>query len=87
MMSVELMDSRQATAVVNDAGVQRFLPRPCEVSILESAIELGLAVFQAAAAEHELMHQTLDAATEVLGNLLGLANPVSRTALWKCGAA
>ena len=68
-------DVHAAMAAVNDGHVFRFLAKPSQPTVLESAIAAAIAQRRLVMAEHELLNETLRRSVEALLETLSLANP------------
>ncbi len=68
-------DVDTAVDIVNEAGVFRFLVKPCPRSRLLAAFKDAVAQYELVTAERVLLEQTLRGAVEAMNRMLGLANP------------
>jgi CheY-like chemotaxis protein len=68
-------DLGSAILAVNEGKIFRFLTKPCPTETLKQVLEAGIAQYQLANAERELLDQTLSGAVKVLAETLKLAAP------------
>lgn len=62
---------------INQGHVFKFLNKPCQDSLLLSAIEEGLEQYRLITAERELVEGTLRGSVDMLSNVLSLVNPIA----------
>ena len=62
-------------AAVNNAGLFRFLTKPCEPELLRAAVADAARQYQLVRAERQLLDETLSGAVDVLVKILAIANP------------
>jgi DNA-binding NtrC family response regulator len=69
---------------VNESNIFRFLTKPCEKTILGSALTSALTQYRLVVAERELLEKTLQGMVRVLADVLSFVNPALSENLWKC---
>jgi response regulator RpfG family c-di-GMP phosphodiesterase len=62
---------------VNEGHIYRFLVKPCPHEVLTKALEAGIAQYQLATAEKELLSKTLRGSIRVMADVLALTNPLA----------
>lgn len=75
MMLTGYADLEATMRVVNDAGVFRFLLKPCPPPDLVAGVNDAIALHRAATAEKVLLEDTLRGAARVFADVAELANP------------
>ena len=70
-------DQTTAKEAVNQGAIFRFLTKPCEPDLLAVSLDAALDHFARAAAERELLEQTLQGAIRMLMDLLSVLAPAS----------
>ena len=70
-------DQQTATLAVNNAGVFRFVNKPCSVEEISVVINSALEQYKLITAEKELLQNTLSGSVKLLTDLLALLNPSS----------
>lgn len=70
-------DQQTATVAVNNAGVFRFVNKPCSIEEIIAVIDDALKQHKLITAEKELLQNTLSGSVKLLTDLLGFLNPVS----------
>ena len=68
-------DLAAAEAAVNDGQVFRFLRKPCALDVLRSSVQAGVEQHNLAAAERDLLEQTLQGTIKALAEVLALTSP------------
>ncbi|MEM6330545.1 MAG: HD domain-containing phosphohydrolase [Planctomycetota bacterium] len=68
-------DQQTAAAAINRGRVFKFLNKPCEADVLESAIREGIAEYRRVRAERDVLSQTVVGAVDMLSKVLSLASP------------
>lgn len=64
-------------AAVNEAGIFRFLVKPCESSELTTALDDALRQHRLVQAERDLLERTVRGSVEVLTEVLALSSPIA----------
>lgn len=75
MMLTGNADQQTAIDAVNEGHIFRFLNKPCPTETLVKALEAGMEQYQLITARAELLEKTLVGATQVLTEILSLADP------------
>lgn len=70
-------DAETAVAAVNRGEVFRFLVKPIDRNLLVTALREAVRAYELAAAERQLLEQTLFGAMKALLDVLGLVNPLA----------
>lgn len=70
-------DQDTAVRAVNRGEVFKFLNKPCDNTVLEQVVTLGLRQYQLVVAERELLDNTLKGSIEALAEILALAKPLA----------
>lgn len=70
-------DTAAAIGAINQAGIFRFLNKPCLPEVLTKTIEAALDHYRLAIAERMLLEQTLRGSIEVLTEILSLSSPAA----------
>ena len=66
-----------AVSAVNEGQIFRFLTKPCPPDRLKSAVQAGVVQHRLAAAERELLQETLIGCIQALVDVLAITNPVA----------
>ncbi|HZT41909.1 MAG TPA: HD domain-containing phosphohydrolase [Chthonomonadaceae bacterium] len=75
MMLTGNADQQTAIDAVNEGHIFRFLNKPCPAETLIKALEAGVEQYELITARAELLEKTLVGATQVLTEILSLADP------------
>jgi response regulator RpfG family c-di-GMP phosphodiesterase len=70
-------DTHSAISAVNDGRIFRFLTKPCQGSVLRTAIAAGVEQHRLITAERVLLDQTLRGSIRALVELLSLVHPLA----------
>ena len=73
-------DQETAIEAVNSGQIFRFLTKPCPPALLITSLVLAVRQHRLLTAEQELLQNTLRGSVSVLCELLGMANPLARSA-------
>jgi CheY-like chemotaxis protein len=70
-------DMQAAIRAINHGRIFRFLTKPCDADVLNSAVEDALEQHRLITAEKELLEKTVYGSIQVLTEMLSLVNPVA----------
>ncbi|NUP96834.1 MAG: response regulator, partial [Planctomycetaceae bacterium] len=68
-------DQGTASRAINEAGVFRFVTKPCSALDLACVIEAGIQAFHNARSERQLLQQTLGGAVQLMTEALAVLDP------------